>query len=165
MSVARTTQNAQNGVTLIELVVTLTVLAIITGFVGRPLVNLVETKLSIDEQTDQQADIEYALSRISNEIRFGSGIPICSTTGAATYNNVIKIPKSGKTIAYKYFGTDFVVENKESKERKILVNSVNKNKPKSFSCEKLSGSGTSNLYELILESDGKTYMVRALQRQ
>ena len=155
MSVARTKHNFENGITLIELVVTLTVVAIIAGFIGRPLINLVETKLSIDKHTEQQADIEYALSRISNEIRFGLKID-------CTVPNSIKIGSGKSLVVYKYENSNFVVQTKNPDETNILVGDIRNSNP--FSCVKPS-SQTPNLYELTLISSGRLYMVRAYQRQ
>ena len=154
MSIAHTTQNAQDGVTLIEIVVTLVVLAGIAGFVGRPLINLIETKFLINERTDQNAGIEYALSRISNEIRFGPKVHGCLASG-----NGIKIKSKKGSKEYKYRGTDLVVKKEDLEKTDILVPDID-----NFSCDKPSNK-TPNLYEVILISGGETYMVRAIQRR
>ena len=160
MSVERTKQNSEKGVTLIELVVTLIVLAIIAGFLGRPLISLVETKLLINEQTDQQADIEYALSRISYEVRFGPEVQDCPTDSGG-----IKIESKQGLKEYKYNGTDLVVETKAPAKTEILVPDID-----GFDCVTRYGNppnpyGPPNLYELTLVSGREPYVVRALQRQ
>ncbi|RZU98610.1 PulJ/GspJ family protein [Spiribacter vilamensis] len=159
MGVARFIHNAEDGVTLIEMVATITLLAVIGGFIGQPLINLIETKFVIDEQTDQEADIEYALSRVANDIRFSSGIPTCPTS------NAIEIPGSAGLVEYKYRGTDFVIVNKEFEEGEVLFSVIDKDEPYNFYCERLLETPSTNLYELILKLDGESHLVRATPRQ
>ena len=153
MSFERIKKNHQNGVTLIELIITLTVLAVIAGFLGRPLISLIETKLLIDGQTDQQADIEYALSRISNEIRFVSEGDACPTVSR------VEVGSGNGVVEYRYEVENLVVATKDPVKTEVLVSNIN-----AFDCTKPSNK-TPNLYELILLSDGDTYIVRGLQRQ
>ena len=58
-----------DGFTLIEVVITLLLLGVIGAIIARPLINLIETRQTVSDATARQVDIDYALTRMSKEIR------------------------------------------------------------------------------------------------
>ena len=77
MTVQRRKNEAQQrGFSLIEIVIVIAILSVIAGFIGRPLVDLIQNRVEIVQRTDGRADVAYALSRISNEIRFTNWNPL-----------------------------------------------------------------------------------------
>ena len=137
-----------NGFTLIELVVTLTLLGIIAGFVGAPLITMIEARQDINEKVAQDADAVFALGKISNEIRFGGISSGCSEGSDAVTTNTSSSPK------YKLTNDNNLIE--ENNDSVIVTDVVN------FSCDPL-GSGL-DLYELTLELKSRTYTTRAYHR-
>ncbi|AGY91204.1 hypothetical protein SPICUR_00895 [Spiribacter curvatus] len=142
------------GFTLIELVVTLAVLGILASFIGRPLIDLIENRTELEQQTDQQANIEYALARITDEVRF-RGLKINCNPGSISFGT----PQ--QTVYQRNTATNELVVNQtpmaSTASSSILVNNVTR-----FECKTIPPAQA--LHELVLESDGAVYTVRAFKR-
>lgn len=61
--------NSERGFTLIEVILTIIVLAVVGAFVARPLIDMVQTQSSISGVAASQADREYAITRMAKAIR------------------------------------------------------------------------------------------------
>ena len=151
MNTCNRTVNSAIGFTLIELVITLGVLGTLAAFIGRPLVDLIQNRATIEQQTDQDADIEYALSRISDEIRFRDSSIQCNSDSVSF---------GGNETVYRWdIGVDqLIVEQASPPTTAILVDQVD-----NFSCATI--NPVSDLHALVLECNGESYAVRALRRK
>ena len=154
----RRVTDVQRGLTLIEIVITLLVLAIIAAFVGRPLINLIQSRVNVNETTTQQADVEYALTRIGDEIRFRAATP--NDSFSCSGNEVVfndKTPFSG-----------YIMEEEEGELVTKPANDVLVKNIENFICTEIkSGAGGkagTNLYEIELVSDSKNFKTRAYRR-
>ena len=141
------------GFTLIEIVVTLVLLGVITGFVGMPLISMITARATINEKVGQDADAMFALEKISNEIRFGPE-PGCNDNSVTAHNGK-------KMFRYEYDGTNetltAVPENAEPGSESVMLTGV-----ENFSCVQV--SDTLNLYELTLDLKTQIYSSRAYWR-
>jgi len=54
---------------LLEVVIALLLLGIIGAVIARPFINLIEARQTVSDATARQVDIDYALTRMSKEIR------------------------------------------------------------------------------------------------
>lgn len=82
---SRRGHRGEKGFTLIEVIVTLLVLAIVGGFVGRPLIGLVQTRANLNDSVASQADRDYALTRMAQAVRLSTPAePVLCDTGPAT---------------------------------------------------------------------------------
>ena len=57
------------GFTLIEVVITLLLLGVLSAFIARPLISLIQTRTGVSDAAEQRSEIEHALSRMAKEIR------------------------------------------------------------------------------------------------
>ena len=138
------------GVTLIEMVITIAVLGIIAGFIGRPLINLLENRQRLNRQSDQAESIDYALSRMTNDVRFEKGAVQC---------NAGTLSVGAPPVVYQYDAgqNTLYLERINPPERFELVANVN-----SFTCTNVE-AGVS-LYELAISTDTGDIAVRAFRR-
>lgn len=134
-----------HGFTLIEIVVTLVVLGVVAGFVGMPLISMVSSRATINEEIRRNADAVFALEKISNEIRFtGLAVGGCNTTNQITTN----------TDQYKLTSDAELVH---ASSGSVMLTDVN-----DFGCSSVSSS--LDLYEISLEIDNEIYNSRAYIR-
>lgn len=137
--------NQQNGLTLIEIVVTLAVLAIVAAFVGRPLISLIESRTNVNEMSDQAADVQYSLTRIGDEIRFRGGTFECSASE-------VTFTQDGSVDTYELNGDELVLNNSN-----VIAKDI-----QDLQCTEI-GSET-GLYRLDIDSNNRTASVRAFRR-
>ena len=135
------------GFTLIEVVITLLVLGVLSAFIGRPLIDLIQARTNVSNNVERQADIEYALSRMAKEIRLSTAdeyVEKCSDTGS-------KILKIGKE-SYEIKGGNVVLGGQ------ILIENIGNN---DFTCKELEPEELDlYLYELTVANAS----VRAFKR-
>ena len=143
------TREPAKGFTLIEVVVTLSIVGFFAGLVGAPLINMMTIKKGINEKIAQDADATFALKKISNEIRFGGDDSPCSGGDTVAIDTT-----AGSSIGYNLVGDELkLIENGNDS---VMLTGV-----KGFSCNEI---GSLDLYELTLELESKTYKSRAYRR-
>ncbi|PYZ99408.1 hypothetical protein A6K26_009185 [Gammaproteobacteria bacterium 2W06] len=136
----------QRGLTLIEIVITLAVLAIVAAFVGRPLISLIESRTNVNEMSDQPADVQYSLTRIGDEIRFRSDTFQCSASE-------VTFTQDGSVDTYQLIGDELVAND----DSNVIAKDI-----QDFQCTEI-GSDT-GLYRLDIDSNNRTASVRAFRR-
>ena len=124
------------GFTLIEVVITLLVLGVLSAFIGRPLIDLIQTRTNVSDNVGRQADIEYALSRMAKEIRLSAAdedVGKCNATNS-------KILEIGEN-SYGIESANLVLN------KQILVEDIGN---EGFTCKKLNPQEL-YLYELTID--------------
>jgi len=143
----------ERGLTLIEIVVTLAILGIVAGVVGRPLISLIESRTTIGEAASRQADIDYALARMVSEIRLSSDTETVECPAPPpTDDTVLSIGDSEYSL------------NSSNGQALLLNDEVLLKNVGDFSCEELDSS--LRLYQLEIEVPERSdiYSVRAFKR-
>ena len=160
MLMRRPTANNQKralGLTLLEIVVTLAVLAVIAALVGKPIVNLVESRLRIGEAAARQADIDYALTRLATQIRQSDrDTDIICTQGPTAQ---LAVTVDGSTTRYQRTGRRLVIDSEATDE--ILIGDLDNEN--GFTC-RAPGAGL-RLYEVELKTGDRRYQATAFKRQ
>jgi|GEM_PF-2239883 len=118
-----------------EVVITLLLLGVLSAFIGRPLISLVQTHTDISDAAEQRSEIEHALSRMAKEIRLSddsTNISMCETDG-------LTVNGGGNEIRFKRNDSDALLLNGA-----ILVSNA-----RVFECTALEPESL-RLYELVL---------------
>lgn len=144
-------QKPQRGLTLIEIVVTLAILGVLAALVGRPIVNLVQSRLQIGEAVTRQADIDFALSRMATQIRQSDRNGIKQCGDGSGNGRVLEVRLEGEDTVYELQGTDVLAD------ANVLVENVD-----GFACNEINAD--LRLYVMTLNTGGRDYEITAFKR-
>jgi prepilin-type N-terminal cleavage/methylation domain-containing protein len=145
MSLNANSKNPSRGFTLIEVVITLLLLGVLSAFIARPLISLIQARADVSDAAAQRSDIEHALSRMAKDIRLSDDSTVITGCG----EGVLTLNRDGDERVYERNenGTLMLDDNVIASDVRI------------FECEALEPADL-RLYELIL----KDSEVRAFKR-
>ncbi|MEX0383541.1 type II secretion system protein [Spiribacter sp. 1M153] len=143
-------RDTQRGITLIEMIITITVLGIIGGFISQPLLTLLQNQQTVTTQSDQAEELEYALSRMAGDVRFAKTSIVCS-------GNSLSIGNPATTYRYDAGSNALFVDQRNPTRSEILVSNVT-----DFTCERVRTDLA--LFDLDLTVDNDHYNIRVLTR-
>ncbi|KAF0280237.1 type II secretion system protein [Spiribacter aquaticus] len=138
-------ENPSRGFTLIEVVITLLLLGVLSAFIARPLISLIQARADVSDAAAQHSEIEHALSRMARDIRLSDD----STEISGCGEGVLTLNRDGDERVYERNenGTLMLDDNVIASDVRI------------FECEALEPADL-RLYELILNNSE----VRAFKR-
>ena len=123
------------GLTLIEIVITLLVLGVLSAFIARPLISLIQTHADVSEAAGQRSEIEHALSRMAKDIRLSDDSNAISRCGEGV-------------LTFNRDGDERVYARNESRTLMLGDNALASD-VRSFDCEVLQPADL-RLYQLTL---------------
>ncbi|AUB78267.1 hypothetical protein BBH56_03560 [Spiribacter roseus] len=85
------------GLTLIEIVITLLVLGVLSAFIARPLISLIQARADVSDAAAQHSEIEHALSRMAKDIRLSDD----STEISGCGEGVLTLNRDGDERVYE----------------------------------------------------------------